>query len=310
MLNPNKIIKEGDRVIIYNGKDNMAVLTMESSNIYNNKFGSYRHKNIIGKEYGSKLTSDNGNGFCHVIAMTPELWSITLNHRTQILFNLDISTIIFNLELKNGSRAVESGTGSGSLSSSIARTIAPKGHLFTFEFHEERVKFAREDFQNNGLDKYITVTHRDACGKEGFLRQDINNDIDAVFLDLPSPWDAIENAMAVMHDGSMLCSFSPCIEQVQNTCLKLADSKFQEIKTIEVLIRTFDTRLQEYEELNLTNPYIDNNEENNNNNNNNKGKFEIGGIEGFKKDKLLSKPFTEARGHTGYLTFARYLPNA
>ncbi|EGC29601.1 hypothetical protein DICPUDRAFT_42637 [Dictyostelium purpureum] len=308
MLNQKKTIQEGDRVVIYSGKDNMSMLTLEAGGQYNSKYGSYKHKNIIGKEYGSKVTSDNSNGFVHVVGMTPELWSITLDHRTQILFNLDISTIIFNLEIKNGSKVVESGTGSGSLSSSIARTVAPKGHLFTFEFHEERVKAARKDFKENGLDKYITVTHRDACGKEGFRRDDIEGmvgSIDAVFLDLPSPWDAVDNAVAVMHHGSMLCSFSPCIEQVQKTCIKLSESKFQEIKTVEVLIRTFDTRLQEYEELDLANPY-----KTNDYSQNTKKNFEIGGIKGYKNDSLLSKPFTEARGHTGYLSFARYLPSA
>ncbi len=35
------------------------------------------------------------------------------------------------------------GTGSGSLSHSIARTIAPTGQLYTFEFHKERADIAR-----------------------------------------------------------------------------------------------------------------------------------------------------------------------
>jgi len=35
------------------------------------------------------------------------------------------------------------GTGSGSLSHAILRTIAPNGHLYTSDFHQQRVHLAR-----------------------------------------------------------------------------------------------------------------------------------------------------------------------
>ena len=38
---------------------------------------------------------------------------------------------------------VECGTGSGSMSHAIVRTIAPSGHLYTFEFHEQRATTAQ-----------------------------------------------------------------------------------------------------------------------------------------------------------------------
>ena len=39
-----------------------------------------------------------------------------------------------------------------------------------------------------------------------------------------------------------MCSFSPCIEQVQRTCEALADQGFEEINTLEVLLRVHDVR--------------------------------------------------------------------
>ena len=62
----------------------------------------------------------------------------------------------------------ESGTGSGSLSTSITKAIMPTGHLFTFEFNESRVGKAKADFKTMGFEPYVTVTHRYVLSN-GFL---------------------------------------------------------------------------------------------------------------------------------------------
>ena len=90
---------------------------------------------------------------------------------------------------------MESGTGSGSLSVSMTKSIFPKGHLYTFEFNKMRVEKAGDDFQKLGLSEYITVTHRDVLA-DGFLLEDkiVEGSMDACFLDLPSPELAVKHA--------------------------------------------------------------------------------------------------------------------
>jgi tRNA (adenine57-N1/adenine58-N1)-methyltransferase len=74
--------------------------------------------------------------------------------------------IFFNFDIK----VIESGTGSGSFSHSLIKSIAPKGHLYTFEYHKERYLMAQEEFKQHKLQDYVTVYHRNVC-KEGFTLQ-------------------------------------------------------------------------------------------------------------------------------------------
>jgi len=92
------------------------------------------------------------------------------------------------------------GTGSASLSHAILRTILPIGHLYTFDFHIQRVELAREEFRRHGFDGLVTVEQRDVCNK-GFGLDSI---ADAVFLDLPSPWDAVPFAQKVLIPGNFM----------------------------------------------------------------------------------------------------------
>lgn len=94
---------------------------------------------------------------------------------------------MFTSVFKTTHKVIEAGTGSGSLSHAIARTIAPTGHLHTFDFHEERAKLAQKEFTDHSLSDVITCRQRDVC-ENGF---DLIGVADAVFLDLPKPWLAI-----------------------------------------------------------------------------------------------------------------------
>lgn len=48
-------------------------------------------------------------GWGHVLQPTPELWTLTLPHRTQIIYTPDISMIIMQLDLVPGSVVIEAG---------------------------------------------------------------------------------------------------------------------------------------------------------------------------------------------------------
>ena len=49
----------------------------------------------------------------------------------------------------------------GSLTHSLVRSIAPHGHVYTFEFNEVRAEAAAKEIVEHGLTEQCTVTHRD-----------------------------------------------------------------------------------------------------------------------------------------------------
>lgn len=82
-----------------------------------------------------------------------------------------------------------------------------------------------------------TLEHRDVS-QEGFDER-LSQCVDAVFLDLPKPWDVLKHAAKVLKNSGHICLFSPCIEQVQQNCRSLEEHGFQSIKTIETLVKSF-----------------------------------------------------------------------
>ena len=238
LLGYKKHVEEGDLVIVFIGHESMVAVTIKKGDITQTKYGALRHNDVLGKEFGSKIQTVNQRGYVFILHPSPELWTVNLPHRTQILYFADISMITMQLELKPGSVVVESGTGSGSMSHAIARTIAPGGHLYTFEFHEQRAQLASAEFKKHGLGDVVTVEHRDVCQNGFGLELKVN----AVFLDLPSPHLAVGHAKKVLKSGGRICSFSPCIEQVQCMCEEFEAQGFSDLITMEVLLRNYDTR--------------------------------------------------------------------
>ncbi|KAJ7464677.1 tRNA methyltransferase complex GCD14 subunit [Mycena galericulata] len=231
-------IAAGDTVIIWLTRDVVQPLVVTPGKDFNSKFGNYRHSDFIGMPFGSKVGSRSGKGFIHVLRPTPELWTMALPHRTQILYIADISFIISYLDIRRGSRVIEAGTGSGSFSHSVARSIGPSGRLWSYEFHEARAKKARDEFAQHGMSEIVTLTHQNVC-KDGF---NLTDAADSVFLDLPAPWDAVEHAKQALRKDrtTRICCFSPCMEQVLRTVSALNDAGFSDITMYETLVRPHD----------------------------------------------------------------------
>eukprot|EP00826_Nyctotherus_ovalis_P017146 TRINITY_DN15027_c0_g1_i1.p1 TRINITY_DN15027_c0_g1~~TRINITY_DN15027_c0_g1_i1.p1 ORF type:complete len:296 (-),score=73.05 TRINITY_DN15027_c0_g1_i1:66-953(-) len=287
-------MKDKDLVVVYISYDKIDLIQLNGSDAkaaYNCKFGRFSHSSFIGKPYGTQIWSSDRKGFVHALRPTSQLITETLSHRTEVIYAPDIPFIVSSLELHSGCTVVESGTGSGSLSASIAHAVLPKGHLFTFEYNKLRAEEVAKDFKKYGLESVVTVTHRDVV-EEGFMLPGLERSAHGVFLDLPTPWKVIEHATKVLRDYGKLCSFSPSIEQVQKSTEAMSALGFVDIKTYECLSRHFDEKTVEFPQLFETEK---------------KQEYRMKRKLGyFEKQTEVACLRSDDRGHTGYITIGVY----
>ena len=105
-----RLMKHGDLTIIYERHDSLNHVYLSRGDILNNKFGAFYHDDLIGRPFGSKIVSRNTTGWMYALEPSPELWSLAVHTRTQIVNELDASIITFNLDVFPGCVVVESGT--------------------------------------------------------------------------------------------------------------------------------------------------------------------------------------------------------
>ncbi len=232
------IIQEGDSVILYFSMTSIVLIpSISLSGTTHNSNGFFSHSDIIGKGYGTKIYPQYRSESprpAYLLHVTPETFTLSIPHRTQIIYHADISTIIMGLDIKPGSVVAEAGTGSASLSYSIANSIMPNGRLHTFEIDEARAIHNQELLS-------LAVPHPDVVclQKRDVIKQGFPADIaaDSVFLDLPSPWLAITSACKILKDNGRICTFSPSVEQVAKNIVALKEFGFQSIHTVEVMLK-------------------------------------------------------------------------
>jgi len=223
-------IAEGDDVLLYLDKERTYQLRVKAGEQFHTHKGFIRMEEMIGKPFGSTVTSSLGISF---YALRPLIRDRVLktDRRTQVLYPKDIGYILYQLGIGNGSTVVEAGTGSGALTMSLANAVKPDGRIYTYEIDERSQKIAAGNIDRSGLRPIVEM-------KLGDITQGIaEKDVDAVSLDLATPWLVIDHAWEALAGSGVFLSFSPTIEQVMKTVYALEAKPFIEIETVELILR-------------------------------------------------------------------------
>jgi tRNA (adenine57-N1/adenine58-N1)-methyltransferase len=229
-------IKEGDFVLISASTEKKWLVKIEKDKEFHTHKGSIILKDLIGLEFGSNIESNKGATF-FLWKPTPSDYIYSISHSTQIIYQTDIAQIIFSAGICSGKRVIEAGTGSGSLTSALAQYVKPDGKVFSYDNREEHQIVARKNIEKLGLSDYVDFKIRDAA--KGFDEKDV----DAIILDLPTPWEIIDSVKISLMGGGILLVFVPTYIQVDQTIEKMVQNDFYQIEAFEVIRRDLTTKI-------------------------------------------------------------------
>jgi tRNA (adenine57-N1/adenine58-N1)-methyltransferase len=189
------------------------------------------YDDMIGRPFGITVQSHSGVDFqIHKPSQTDI--QVAMGRNTQIIYPKDAGTILVEAGISSGSRVVEAGTGSGALTFILANAVGSNGHIYTYEVREDMYNGARKNLEKYDVLDNITMHNKDI--EEGIEEENV----DAVVLDLATPWKIVDVVHKALKPSHYLASYSPTIEQTMKTCKAMGQSgNWGMIKTLEVLQR-------------------------------------------------------------------------
>ena len=223
-------IKEGDDVLLFLDNRRSYLVNVKRDKILHTHRGFIKIEDLIDKEFGIHIKSSMGVDF---IALKPSIkdYIFKVSRRTQIIYPKDIALIILFSNIQPGSFVVEAGTGAGALTIALANYVKPLGRVYSYEIRSEFLDIARKNLRRAGVLEYVELKNKD-------VTQGIDEEnVDAVILDMATPWLVVPHAYKALKGSGFFASFSPTIDQVVKTVEDLKDGGFTNIETIECLVR-------------------------------------------------------------------------
>lgn len=226
----------GDVVLLFSVDDRKTFFrTLKPGATLHTHNGYFEHDDLIGQPYGALVRTHLDAGY-YLLSPTTEQLIRYMHRKSQIVYPKDSGYIVLKLGVKPGSRVLEAGTGSGGMALVFASMVGESGHLYSYDVRDDLQRIARENLTDAGLGSRVTFTLRDAA--EGFDE----TDVDALFLDMLTPWRMLDQARTALANGGMLGSIVPTMNQLTDMLAALsAHPGFGFIEAEELLLRSYKT---------------------------------------------------------------------
>lgn len=228
-------IEESSYVLLFHTPRKKWLTKVAQDKKFHTHLGIIDVSSIIGMEYGSAIRTTEGK---LIFLMEPTIHDFIMKseRKTQIVYPKDLGYIVARTGLKNGSKVLEVGTGSGALATFMASIVKPEGHIYSFDVNSEFMEMAKRNLEKAGMAKYVTMHQHDP--HQGV---DIRN-VDVATVDLGDPWTVVDQVHDALKGGGAFVAICPTMNQIERTAAQLKKSGYADIDCVELMIRNIEAR--------------------------------------------------------------------
>lgn len=223
------MISEGTRILLIDQGGKKFLLTAAKSMIEVGGLGVIDGTALCGASIGDSITV----GGRSLTVLKPSIRDLIgmIERKAQIMIPKDSFLIPLYLDISCGSRVIEGGVGSGALTLVLLKAVAPNGKVISYETRDDHATLAKRN---------ISLSEHQSCWE---LRMDnicsaiIEGNVDAAIIDIPNPWDAVDNVTRALRIGGYLCCYVPNVNQLENAVRKMRACGLTEVVSFETLQR-------------------------------------------------------------------------
>ncbi|OYT31527.1 MAG: hypothetical protein B6U94_02790 [Thermofilum sp. ex4484_79] len=228
-------VEDGDYVLLYSSKRDKFLVKVKKGKILHTRLGYIKLDDVIGSEYGTEVLTNIGKKF-KIARPTFLDFLMKFKRKTQVIYPKDLGLILIYSNVFPGAKVVESGTGSGVLTATLANFVRPSGLVISYEIRKEFIDIARKNLEKAGLEKWVILKNKDIT--EGIDE----DDVDSVVLDMASPWLVVDHAYKALKHGGTLTCFVPTYNQVEKMLKILHSSDFIDILLLDGMVRYYEVK--------------------------------------------------------------------